>query len=80
MQTATTSVERISGNWFITGVRSAFKGHLAGNLFNTKTKTEYVWNIIDGKRVRYLKIPKEAKNVPRYVDDLIFDIEKDFTK
>lgn len=73
-------VKRTSDNglWQVTGVRSIHSGHLSGWLTNTKTKVRYVWNIIDGKRVNYMRIPTDhSKGIPRYVDDIIYDLERE---
>jgi len=65
-----------NGVWKITCVRSAMLDHLGGWLINTKTKARYVFNIIDGRRVRYMRQPEPAK-IPRYVDELIYDLEQE---
>jgi len=71
-------VERTTENglWRIISVRSAQLSHFSGWLINTKTKAKYVFNIIDGKRIRYMKMPTEAK-IPRYVDELVYDTQEE---
>ena len=68
-----------NGLWQITAVRSARLSHFSGWLVNTRTKVKYVFSVIDGRRINYMRMPTVVNSVPRYVDEMIYDLEDDFT-
>ena len=65
--------EKVLGNWLIKeSDHVAFPGHRRGTLYNRKTNTKYVWNIIKGELMFY-RIPKAVNNIPISVERIILD-------
>jgi len=51
-------------------MRSAFPGHMSGWLDDTGRCVRYVWTALNGK-ISYLRLPKEATDIPHYINSAL---------